>query len=114
MSTSSLGVGSTAGSPITISGLASGLETSKIIGALMEAEREPVTHLTDQEDKLKAGQTELQSIQGSLRQLALAVSEFSLPALFEDSQTVTSNEPARVSAAVSSGAGVGGYEVEVT
>ena len=114
MSTSSLGVGSTAGSPITISGLASGLETSKIIGALMEAEREPVTHLTDQEDKLKAGQTELQSIQSSLRQLALAVSEFSLPALFEDSQTVTSNEPARVSAATTSGAGVGGYEVEVT
>ena len=67
MSTSSLGVGSTAGSPITISGLASGLETSKIIGALMEAEREPVTHLTDQEDKLKAGQTELQSIQSSLQ-----------------------------------------------
>jgi flagellar hook-associated protein 2 len=114
MSTSSLGISPTAGSPITISGLASGLETTKIIGALMEAEREPVTHLTDQQDKLKAEQTELQTVQSSLRQLALAVSEFSLPALFEDSQTVTSNEPARVSAASTAGAGVGGYEVEVT
>jgi flagellar hook-associated protein 2 len=114
MSTSSLGINSTTGAPITITGLASGLETSKIIAALMGAEREPVTHLTDESQKLQAEQTELQSIQSSLRQLASAISEFSLPSLFEESQAVTSNEPARVSAVVTSGAGVGGYEVEVT
>jgi flagellar hook-associated protein 2 len=114
MSTSSLGVNSATGAPITITGLASGLETGKIIAALMGAEREPVTHLTDEQEKLQAGQTELQSIQSSLQRLAFAVSEFSLPTLFEDSQTVTSNEPARVSAAATAGAGVGGYEVEVT
>jgi flagellar hook-associated protein 2 len=114
MSSSSLGVNSATGAPITITGLASGLETSKIIAALMGAEREPVTHLTDESQKLQAEQTELQSIQSSLRQLASAISEFSLPSLFEESQAVTSNEPARVSAVVTSGAGVGGYEVEVT
>ena len=114
MSTSSLGVNSAAGAPITVTGLASGLETSKIIAALMGAEREPVTHLTHEQEKLQAEQTQLQSIQSSLQQLALEVSEFSLPSLFESSQTVTSNEPARVSAATTSGAGVGGYEVEVT
>jgi flagellar hook-associated protein 2 len=114
MSTSSLGINSVTGAPITITGLASGLETSKIIAALMGAEREPVTHLTDESQKLQAEQTELQSIQSSLRQLASAISEFSLPSLFEESQAVTSNEPARVSATVTSGAGVGGYEVEVT
>jgi flagellar hook-associated protein 2 len=111
---SSLSVSSSTGSPITISGLASGLETSKIIAALMDVEREPVTHLTDQQAKLKAEQTELKTIQSSLQQLAYSVSEFSLPSLFEQSQTVTSNEPSRVSAAASAGAGVGGYEVEVT
>jgi flagellar hook-associated protein 2 len=116
MSTSGLGVNSSTSAPITITGLASGLETSKIIGALMSAQREPVTHLTDEEQRLHAEQSDLQGIQSSLQQLAAAASEFSSPTLFENSQTVSSSEPARVSAAMASGsgAGVGGYEVEVT
>lgn len=114
MSTSSLGVSSSPHAPITISGLASGLETTKIIAALMGAEREPVVHLSNEEAKLQAEQGQLQSIQSSLQQLAYSASEFSLPSLYESSQSVTSNEPARVSATTTSGAGVGGYEVEVT
>jgi flagellar hook-associated protein 2 len=114
MSTSGLGVESSSGAPITITGLASGLETTKIIAALMSSERAPVTHLSNEEAKLQAEQSQLQSIQSSLQQLTFAASEFSLPSLFESSQAVTSNEPDRVSATSSSGAGVGGYEVEVT
>ena len=114
MSASSLAVNTGTSAPITITGLASGLETTKIIDALMAAEREPVTHLSDEQAKLHAEQSALQSVQSSLQQLASAVSEFSLPSLFESSQTVTSSEPGRISATTSSGAGVGGYEVEVT
>ena len=114
MSASSLAVNSSTGAPITISGLASGLETTKIIAALMGAEREPVTHLSDEQAKLEAEQSALQSVQSGLQQLTFSVSEFSLPSLYESSQKVTSNEPDRVSATSASGAGVGGYEVEVT
>ncbi len=114
MSTSGLSVSSPAGSPISITGLASGLNTSAIISALMGVEREPVVRLTGEQAKLQAGEDQLSSIQTSLQQLASAASEFSLPSLFESSQTVTSNEPARVGATTTSGAGVGGYEVEVT
>jgi flagellar hook-associated protein 2 len=114
MSTSGLTVGSTAGSPITISGLASGLDTSSIISALMGVERLPVTHLTNQQTKLQGEETALKAVQSSLQQLTLQASEFSLPSLFETSQTVTSSEPTRVSAATSSGAAIGGHEVEVT
>jgi flagellar hook-associated protein 2 len=114
MSTSGLGLNSTSTAPITVTGLASGLETTKIIAALMSSEREPVTHLTNEQDKLGAEESQLQSIQSKLQQLSLEASEFSLPSLFESSQMVTSSEPQRVSAATSSGAGVGGYEVEVT
>jgi flagellar hook-associated protein 2 len=114
MSSSGLTVGGSAGSPITISGLASGLNTSSIISALMGVERLPVTHLTDEQTKLQAQQTTLKTIQGSLQQLALEASEFTLPSLFETSQTATSSEPTRVSAATSSGAAIGGHEVEVT
>jgi flagellar hook-associated protein 2 len=114
MSTSGISVNSAAGAPITISGLASGLDTSSIISALMTAERQPVTRLTDEQEKLQGEQQQLQSIQGDLRQLALAASEFSDPSLFETSQAVTSSEPTRVAAAAGAGAAIGGHEVEVT
>ncbi len=114
MSTSSLAVSSSAGAPITISGLASGLETSKIISALMEVEREPVTHLSNQQTRLIAEQTQLQSVQGELQQLSFAASEFALPSQYESSQAVTSSEPTRVEGTVTGGAPIGGYEVEVT
>jgi flagellar hook-associated protein 2 len=111
---SSLSVGSGSNSPLALTGLASGLNTSQIIAALMSAERQPVTRMTTQEEKLGAQQQQLQSIQSSLRQLALTASEFALPSLFETSQTATSSEPTRVAATTTSGAGVGGHEVEVT
>jgi flagellar hook-associated protein 2 len=114
MSTSGLTVGSTAGSPITISGLASGLDTSSIISALMSVERESVTRVTDQQEKVQGQQQELQTLQSSLQQLSFAASEFVLPSLYENSQAATSSEPTRVSAATTTGAAVGGHEVEVT
>lgn len=113
MATSSGAVNST-GSLLSVTGLASGLDTSSIISALMAAQRQPVTRMTNQRSQLQAEQTELQTLQTSLQQLSFSAAEFSLPSLFESSQTVTSSEPTRVSASVTSGAGVGGYEVEVT
>lgn len=80
----------------------------------MAVEREPVTKMTDEQEKLQGQQKELESVQSDLRDLALAASEFSMPSLFETSQAVTSSEPTRVSAATSDGAGIGGYEIEVT
>jgi flagellar hook-associated protein 2 len=114
MSTSGINVGSSASAPITFSGLASGLNTSSIIAALMRIEREPVTHLSNSQAKLQAARSELQGVQSSLQSLSLAVSEFTLPSLFESAQSATSNEPSRVSASTSGGAAIGGYEVEVT
>jgi flagellar hook-associated protein 2 len=114
MSTSGVSLNSTSGSPLSVTGLASGLDTTEIIAALMAAEREPVTRLTDEQEKLQGDQTQLQSIQSSLQQLALQASEFSLPSSFESTQSVTSSDSALVSAAASVGAVIGGHEVEVT
>lgn len=114
MSTSSLSVGSSTGSPITFSGLASGLDTSSIVKALMEVDREPVVHLTAQQSKFAAQQKVLGEIQSNLQQLSFSATEFALPSLFETTQTASSSEPLRVSAATTGGAGIGGYEVEVT
>jgi len=116
MTTSGASVNSatSAGAPISVSGLASGLNTTSIIEALMDAERQPVTRLTDEQTKLKGEQAQLQSIQTSLQQVSFSVAEFGLPSMFESTQSVTSSEPTRVTASTSTGAGVGGYEVEVS
>lgn len=112
MSSASVGTGS--GSPINITGLASGLDSASIIKALLNAERIPITQLTHRQEKLQGQANALASMQSSMRALSFAAFEFRLGALFENSQAVSSSEPLRVSAATTSGAGVGGYEVEVS
>ncbi len=114
MSSSGLSINSAAGAPLSVTGLASGLNTSAIISALMGVEREPVKHLSAEQQALQAQQSALGDIQSSLQALATSASEFDLPSLFENAQSVTSSEPLRVAATSTAGAGVGGYEVEVT
>jgi flagellar hook-associated protein 2 len=104
----------TATAPLNVSGLASGLNTSEIISSLLAVEREPITRLTNQQLTFEGQETQLQSIQGSLTQLSFAAQELASPILFKTSQDVSSSDPTQIAATTSSGAAVGGYEVEVT
>jgi flagellar hook-associated protein 2 len=104
---------SAAPSPVTVSGLASGLNTSQIIAALLEAEKRPLISLSNQQTRIEGQRAQLQSIQSSLQQLSFAAQELGLAAL-SSSQAVTSSNPAQVGASASSGAAVGGHEVEVS
>jgi flagellar hook-associated protein 2 len=106
-------ISSAAGAPLNITGLESGLNTSEIISALLAVEREPITRLTDQETTLEGQHEQLQSFQSSLSQLAFTAQELASPTLFNTSQTVTSSNSAQVTATTSSGAAIGGYELEV-
>lgn len=107
-------IGSNAGGGnISLTGLASGLNTTQIISAILSAERQPVTQMTTQQEKLQAAQSVLTDVKGSLQRLSFAISEFTLPATFESDQSASSSEPQRVEAAVTGGAAVGGYQVEV-
>jgi flagellar hook-associated protein 2 len=107
-------IGSGAGAPLNITGLESGLNTSEIITALLAVEREPITRLTNQETTLEGQREQLQSIQSSLSKLAFAAQELGSPTLFHDTQTVSSSNTNQVTATSSSGAAIGGYELEVT
>jgi flagellar hook-associated protein 2 len=102
------------GSLLQITGLASNLDTNSIINALMAIDRQPVTALTNEQKGLTALKGQLTSIQGTLQTLSLNAGALGSPALFANSQTVTSSDPTRVSATTSTGAGVGGYQVDVT
>jgi len=103
-----------AGAPINITGLSSGLNTTEIINALMAVQRLPVGQLTNQQTKLQAEQTQLRQVQAGLQQLAFSAADLSSPTLFQTSQTVTSSNPNQITALSTSGAGVGGYQVNVT
>ncbi len=106
-------IGSGAGAPLNITGLASGLNTGEIITALLAVEREPITHLSNQETKLEGEREQLQSFQTSLGKLAFAAQELGSPTLFNSAQTVSSSDTNQVTATTSSGAAIGGYELEV-
>jgi flagellar hook-associated protein 2 len=105
---------SSSGAPISFNGLGSGLNTSEIITALLGVERAPITRLSDEQSTLEGQRTQLQSIQSSLTQLTFDAQELGSPALFNTSQAVSSSEPTRISATSTTGAAVGGYEVNVT
>jgi flagellar hook-associated protein 2 len=117
MSSSNIGlVSSSSGNStlLQITGLASNLDTNAIINALLAIDKQPVTRLTNQQKGLHALNSQLTSIQTTLQNVAMNAQALGDPGLFANSQTITSSDPTRVTASSSSGAGVGGYQVNVT
>ncbi len=104
------------GTPLQITGLASGLDTNAIIQQLMAIDRLPVVNLQRQQSGLQALNSQLTTIQSALQTLAINAQALGDPSLFAPSQTVTSSNPTMVSATTtgSVGAVVGGYEVAVS
>src|ERR1700759_2424410 len=121
MSTSSLSNTSTTntttspagGAALQVTGLASGLDTAKIVSQMMELQKRPVTALQTQQQKLTARNTQLTSIQQALKKVnddALALLD---PRIYRGTQKATSSDSTRLSASTPAGAGVGGYQVSV-
>ena len=101
-------------SPLQITGLASGLDTNSIITALLSIQKQPITNLTFKQTGLNALSGQLTSLQTALQAVALNAQALSDPGLWANSQTVSSSNPSLVSATTATGAGVGGYQVNVT
>jgi flagellar hook-associated protein 2 len=102
------------GAPLQVTGLASGLDTAKIVSQMMEIQKRPVTMLQAQQQKLTARNTQLTTIQQALKKVnddALALLD---PRIYRGTQKATSSDPTRVAASTATGAGVGGYQVAVT
>jgi flagellar hook-associated protein 2 len=104
------------GSPLQVTGLASGLDTNAIVNALMAAQQQQVTNLTNQQTGLTAMNTQLTSIQTALTKVANDAQALGNPSLFAFTQTINSTNPTLVGATSTSsnGAVVGGYQVSVT
>ena len=99
--------------PIQVTGLASGLDTAKIVSQMMDIQKRPVTILQNQQKSLEARNTQLTSIQAALKKVnadALALLD---PRVYRGTQKATSSDTTRVAATTTSGAGVGGYQISV-
>lgn len=123
MSTSSISSSSTStgaslttssnGTPIQVTGLASGLDTAKIVSQMMDIQKRPVTILQNQQKLLQARNAQLTSIQAALKKVnadALALLD---PRVYRGTQKATSSDSTRVAATTTAGAGVGGYQLSV-
>lgn len=116
-SSSSLNLSSlSTGSPLQITGLASGLDTNSIIQKLMSIDQMPLTHIQQQQQGIQARDAALKSVQSALQSLASAAQALSSTSLFANSQTVTSTNSTIVAATAPAGVGavVGGYQIAIS
>jgi flagellar hook-associated protein 2 len=98
---------------LSLSGLASGVDTASIVDQLMALERRKLTTIgyrkaavTGQQDALK----EIASKLSTLKDAALALSTEST---WSQKQTVESSDPTRVAVSMLAGAGIGGQSISV-
>jgi flagellar hook-associated protein 2 len=101
---------------LNIGGLASGLDTNAIVDQLMAVERQPRTRLDQTASLVTARQSALADFQTRLRAVEAAAKDLRSMTLWSQQQTVATSDATRLSAALvaGSGAGVGGYQVEVS
>lgn len=101
---------------LNIGGLASGLDTNAIVDQLMALERQPRTKLDQQATLVTARQAALADFQTRLRAVEAAAKDLRSVTLWTQQQTAATSDPTRLAASIvpGAGAGVGGYQVEVS
>jgi flagellar hook-associated protein 2 len=99
---------------INFGGLASGMDTNSIVDQLMSIERQPETRVKTQQAQVQQRKTDLQSIEQTLKDLQFAAEDLKSPTLWLDTQSVDVNDPTKIAATRTGGAGTGGYSVTVT
>jgi flagellar hook-associated protein 2 len=99
---------------ISISGLGSSLDVESIIAKLMQVEAAPRARLELRQGQTKAREEALREISTKLQSVASAAADLRSVSLWSDVQAVQSSAPNSVAVRQLSGAGPGGYQVEVT
>jgi flagellar hook-associated protein 2 len=101
-------------SSLGLSGLASGVDTSAIVDQLMAIDRQGTTRITYRQSNVTGLQNSLKAIAGKLSALKDAAGALSSDDTWKQTQTASSSDPARVTVALTSGAGIGGHTIQVS
>src|SRR5436190_10690700 len=96
-----------------LTGLASGIDTSSIVNALMQVERAPEKQMQIKKSQSQQRQTLLQDFETKLKALQTAAEGLGDVTMWAPKQSVASSDPTRVSVTMMSGAGVGGTTIDV-
>src|SRR4051794_39935945 len=103
-----------ADSTISFGGLASDLDTNTIVDQLMAIERQPQNRLKLKQGQIDARKTALGDVASRLKNLRLAAQDLKSATLWLDTQSVDVNDPTKLTATRTGGAGTGAYQVNVT
>lgn len=100
--------------PQTISGLASGLDTSSIISALMQVEAQPQTLIKQRQAVEQVRQQALTDIQTRVTNLQGAITGLRDSGTWSDQQTVDSSDTTKLTATRTAGAAAGAFQISIT
>jgi flagellar hook-associated protein 2 len=99
---------------ISLSGMASGLDTDSIITQLMSVERQPRTRMALADTQAQSRQSTLRDLATRLGAVRDAATALSTTTTWTDTQKLTSSDPARVAVSASGTAAPGAHRIEVT
>ncbi len=99
--------------PITLSGMASGLDTDSIISQLMAIEQNKVTAVQRRQTSVTQHKTDLTTIKSKLNAVKTAAADLTSATLWKPAQATTSSDPTKLDVAVTAGAGIGGHTVQI-
>jgi flagellar hook-associated protein 2 len=99
--------------PISLTGLASGLDTESIIAQLMQLEQTKVTAVQKRQVAVTQHQTDLKAIKTKLDAVKTAAADLQSAALWKPVQATSSSDPTKVDVQVLAGAGIGGHTIQV-
>jgi flagellar hook-associated protein 2 len=98
---------------LTLTGLASGVDTDSIVQKLMDVERKGLTRIQNRQTSVTAHQTALKAVTDKLNALSTAASALTDPTTWKTAQTTVSSDPTKVGVAQIGGAGIGGHTIAV-
>jgi flagellar hook-associated protein 2 len=101
-------------SPLSLSGLASGLDTESIISQLMSVEQAPKTRMQQQDTQAQARQTQLRDLATRLNAVRDAATALGSVATWSRTQSLTSSDSARIGVRALGSAAPGTHLVEVS
>src|SRR5258708_4954939 len=98
---------------ITLTGMASGLDTDSIISQLMALEQNKVVAVQMRQVKVQAHKDDLSSIKTKLDAFKAAATALSDPATWKATQSTTSADPLKLDVTLLGGAGIGGHSIQI-
>ncbi|MGA2470945.1 MAG: flagellar filament capping protein FliD [Solirubrobacteraceae bacterium] len=109
-----IGQSSSTTAPISIPGLASGLNSAAIISAMIQLDSQPMYQVEIEQVGVNQQATQLGQLQTALEAVAGDAQNLSGPGLFDTTQSVSSSNPTTITATATTGAAIGGYQVAVS